>query len=237
VPAVREAQIEESRKAVAAFIQQLRSSTIDIVVFQTGAGVSALLREAEQLEQLPDLLAALCRVQVVCRGPKPAAVLKRYHIPISLSDKEPHTTETLISVLEQQGLRGKVCALLHYGERNQRLLEALLAHDVRIEELCLYQWRLPEDLTGLRALVQQIIGRQVDAVVFTSQIQARHLFAIATELHLHDELRIALNARTIVASIGPTCTDALQHYGVQPHVIPRHPKMGHLIKALVEHMQ
>jgi uroporphyrinogen-III synthase len=59
---------------------------------------------------------------------------------------------------------------------------------------------------------------------------------MATELHLSHQLAESLNTQAVVASIGPTCTSALQSYGVTPHVIPEHPKMGHLVKALAQHM-
>jgi uroporphyrinogen-III synthase len=95
---------------------------------------------------------------------------------------------------------------------------------------------MPADMTSLQTLVRDIIAERVDAVVFTSQIQVRHLFLVAADMGLKDALTTALNTRTTVASIGPTCTGALQHYGVSSHVIPEHPKMGYLVKALAEYM-
>jgi uroporphyrinogen-III synthase len=42
-------------------------------------------------------------------------------------------------------------------------------------------------------------------------------------------LRKAFREGTVVASIGPITTVALQEYGVEPDLRPEHPKMGHLI--------
>ncbi len=36
----------------------------------------------------------------------------------------------------------------------------------------------------------------------------------------------------LIASIGPVCSEALEHLGVQVDLEPDHPKMGHLISAL-----
>jgi uroporphyrinogen-III synthase len=96
---------------------------------------------------------------------------------------------------------------------------------------------LPEDTSKLRSLVEDIIAQRIDAVVFTSQIQVRHLFLIAGELGQAERLAEALNTKTVVASIGPTCTGVLQDYGVTPHVIPEHPKMGYLVKALADYFR
>lgn len=235
VPAVREVSVD-SRSEVATFIDNLRQSKIQVIVFFTGAGVKALFHEAEQLGRLPELLTALHQVTVVCRGAKPSAVLKRYSVPITLSAGEPYTTAELLQVLETLELQGKRVAVVHYGERNEVLIRALQQRGASLEELCLYEWLMPADMTSLQTLVRDIIAERVDAVVFTSQIQVRHLFLVAADMELKDALTTALNTRTTVASIGPTCTGALQHYGVSSHVIPEHPKMGYLVKALAEYM-
>lgn len=235
VPAVREVPLDSAGQ-VSTFIDHLAHSSIRVIVFYTGVGVTALLREAERLGRLPELLTGLYTVTVVCRGPKPSAALKRYGVPRTLSAREPYTTEELLEAMKPLQLSDASIAVVHYGERNTLLAQALQERGAHLEELCLYEWLLPEDSAPLQTLVQDIIAGRVDAVVFTSQIQARHLFLVAAEPTLSDELTQALNTRTIVASIGPTCTTVLQSFGVTPHVIPEHPKMGHLVKALVEYM-
>jgi uroporphyrinogen-III synthase len=235
VPAVREVAID-SKGEVAVFIDHLTRGKIPVAVFFTGVGVNALFKEADQLGRLSELQTALHQVTVVCRGPKPGAVLKRANIPIALSAREPYTTEELLEVMRTLDLSGKTVGVVHYGERNEAFTGTLRERGASLEELCLYEWLLPEDLTGLQSLVHEIIDGLVDAVIFTSQVQIRHLFLVAEDMHLTDELTTALNSRTVVASVGPTCTGVLRHYGVVPHVIPEHPKMGHLVKALAEYM-
>ena len=235
VPAVREAALE-SAQPVSSFIDHLSSGSIQTAVFFTGVGVKALMEEAEKLQRQEELLAALHTVIVVCRGPKPGAVLRRYNVPIAASAHEPYTTTELLEVLEPLEVSGTVAGVVHYGERNTLVTQFLRDKGADVEELCLYEWLLPEDVQPLQALVEDIIAQRVDAVVFTSQVQVRHLFMIAEELHLAQELATALQAKTIVASIGPTCTGVLQSYSVTPHVIPEHPKMGYLIKSLAVYM-
>lgn len=236
VPAVREAPLDRGEQ-VAAFIEQLSQASLRIVIFLTGVGVTSLFREAERMGRLPELLAALRGVTVICRGPKPVAVLKRNGIPIAITAPEPHTTRELLDAMIDLDVAGLRVGVVHYGERNVLLAQALYDRGAELEELCLYEWLLPEDVSPLQTLVQSIINKQVDAIVFTSQIQARHLFLIAEKLTLANELVQALKTSTVVASIGPTCTAVLQTFGVTPHVIPEHPKMGHLVKALAEYMK
>jgi uroporphyrinogen-III synthase len=96
---------------------------------------------------------------------------------------------------------------------------------------------LPEDVGALETLVRDILDGRVDVVAITSQVQIRHLFLVATEMEQAGELTQALNTRTIVASIGPTSTAALQSFGVTPQVVPEHPKMGQLVIALAQYME
>ncbi|GHO84006.1 uroporphyrinogen-III synthase [Dictyobacter formicarum] len=234
-PAVRETVVNAS-KPVAAFIDRLIAGDVFLVIFFTGVGVKALLQEADQLGRRDELVTALRGVSVICRGPKPSAVLRKENIPIAASAPEPYTTNELLAVLKPFDVTGRTIGVVHYGERNDQISQFLHSHGAMLEELSLYEWQLPLDTTQLRALVRELIIGNVDAIMFTSQIQVRHLFAIAAELDCTSALTAALNTRTIVASIGPTCTGVLEGYGVTPHVVPEHPKMGHLIKALVEHM-
>lgn len=235
VPAVRETVINAS-EPVAAFIDRLIAGDVALVIFFTGVGVKALLQEADQLGRRDELVAALRGATVICRGPKPSAVLRKESIPIAASAPEPYTTTELLEVLKPFDVAGRTIGVVHYGERNEQISQFLLNHGAVLEELSLYEWQLPADTSRLRTLVHELIAGNVDAVIFTSQIQVRHLFAIAAELDCTSALTAALNDRTIVASIGPTCTGVLEGYGVTPHVIPEHPKMGHLIKSLAEHM-
>lgn len=235
-PAVREAPVE-CAELVAAFTDRLGRGEYDLVVFQTGAGVNALFGEAERLGRLPELLEGLRGVKVACRGPKPSAPLRRHGVPISVAAREPYTTPELLEAMAGLELAGTRAAVLHYGERNTELSAALADRGARVDDLCVYEWLLPEDTTELRGLVQVILEGGVDAVAFTSQIQARHLFAVAGEVGLAEELTDALNTGVVTASVAPTCLAVLEGLGVRPHVVPRHAKMGHLVVALAEHIE
>jgi uroporphyrinogen-III synthase len=234
VPSVREvSQLEQ----VPAFLDALCAGRFSVAICLTGVGVSRLLREAERLGRLEETLTALRRLTTVCRGPKPSAVLRQYDIPIHIRPEEPYTTKELLEALNAIGLQDRGVALLHYGERNLPLADALHERGAVVEELCLYEWQLPDDVEPLKALVRSLVDRRMDAIAFTSQIQCRHLFDVAATLGLSSELVDALNGDTIVAAIGPVCSSALIAYGVTPDVLPAHPKMGPLITALADYIE
>ena len=196
-----------------------------------------LLEEAERLGSLESALAALRATTVVCRGPKPSAALRRYDVPAHVKPVEPYTSKELLDALRGVDLDGKPVALLHYGEPNQPLADALQARGAQLDECMPYEWMLPEDCSPLESLIQDLVDEHVDAIAFTSQVQCRHLFEVAANLGRADALARALNDHTIVAVIGPVCATALRANGVIPDVIPAHPKMGRLIAALADYVE
>lgn len=236
VPAVRETPLEQPEE-IGAFVEALCAGRFSIVVLMTGVGVTALLREAERLGRLDAALAALRNTTTVCRGPKPVAVLRRNDVPVGLTAAEPHTTTEVLQALERLDVAGKTVALVHYGERNETAADGLRTRGALVHEICLYEWRLPDDVTPLERLVGEIIDGRVDAIAITSQIQCRHLFQIAEALGQRRALAEALNAKVVVAAVGPVCASALRSFGVVPHVQPPHPKMGPMMVALADYFE
>lgn len=233
VPAVREIPVNCGPE-VSEFIDAISSGTIRTVVFFTGVGANTLFREAEQLGRLSELVTALKNVTVVCRGPKPSAPLRKMGIPITLNAREPFTAYELLDELYKLDLSDGVFGIVHYGERNEMLTRALHERGAKLYELCLYMWLLPEDLAPLQNLVNDCLLHRVDAIAFTSQVQVRYLFLIASRMGCEQQLAKTLQTDIVVASVGPTCTAVLREYGVTPRVVPEHPKMGYLIKALAD---
>ena len=134
-------------------------------------------------------------------------------------------------------MNGKTIALVHYGERNDTAAGALRQQGAVVDEICLYEWRLPEDVAPLERLVGEIIDGKIDAVAVTSQIQIRHVFQIADKLGKSRGAGRRLSRNVVVAAVGPVCASALRSYGVVPHVQPSHPKMGPMLLALADYFE
>ena len=105
-----------------------------------------------------------------------------------------------------------------------------------MQEIRSYEWRLPDDIEPIEALILELIDGRLDAVAFTNQVQVRHLFDVASLTGRTRALHDALTHRTTVASIGPTCSHALEERGVAPQVVASPPKMRPLVSAIGEHL-
>ena len=223
---------------VAALIDDLCAGRVDVAVLQTGVGTRALFGAADARGRGPELLAALDRVTVIARSPKPAAVLRQHQVRIDLMPPEPFATENLIEAARNIDFSGRQVAVQAYGGPNRLLLKKLREWGAIVREVALYSWGLPDDTTPVLELVRKLNAGEVDAVAFTSQPQVPNLLAIARQSELEDSLRRCLNSEEVaVASVGPVCTRRLLENDLKVDVEPDHPHMGNLVLALAEHFQ
>jgi uroporphyrinogen-III synthase len=150
---------------------------------------------------------------------------------VTVTAPEPNTWRELVAALG--GRTERRIALQEYGKSNPELLDALRAHGADVTPVRVYQWDLPADLAPLREAVHRISEGRADVALFTTSIQVPHLFRIAGDEQLAEPMLGALR-RMAIASIGPTTTETLEEFGLQPDITPSHPKMGFLVKETAE---
>src|SRR5712692_7314872 len=218
-PSLREVPLSDQHEALA-FGETLVAGGCDVLLLLTGVGARLLI----------EVLATLWRVALVCRGPKPVAVLKEAGLAPALTVPEPNTWRDLLMALDGElPVAGKRVAVQEYGAPNGELVAGLEQRGARVTTVSVYGWALPEDTGPLRAAIERLAAGQAQVALFTSATQVDHLFRVAGEMGRAEALRIALRGRTVVACIGPVTTAALQAYGIERDLHPEHPKMGHLV--------
>ena len=235
-PALREVPLSLSPE-VTHVIDEVCAGEVEMVIFLTGVGAKALLNAADSQDKLAKLLRGLNETKIVCRGPKPVAVMRANSVHVDLVAPTPFTSEFMIASIRSQGwdLRGKTVALQHYGEINAYVKAELSGMGAKVLEVSLYEWALPENVAPLEGAIRAMIEGSVDAIAFTTQSQVRHLFQIADRMGLKDALKDSMREKLVVAPVGPVCVRALANEGIIPHVVPKHPKMGPLVLAIADH--
>lgn len=235
-PSMREVPLEANADGLA-FAAALAKGELDMVIFLTGVGTRALARVVETVYPRERFVAALNRVTVVARGPKPAAVLKELGVPVTLAVPEPNTWRELLRALDENAdslpLAGRRVAVQEYGVSNPELLAGLAQRGAQVTRVPVYQWALPEDIGPLQSAVIAMARGQIDVALLTTSVQVTHLFQVARELNLEDALRAAFQ-KTLIGSIGPTTSEELRRNGVAADIEPTHPKMGFLVKETAE---
>jgi uroporphyrinogen-III synthase len=230
VPAMREVERDCAEDVTRAYGALLGGNAV--LVLTTGVGLERFLTVAAAIGLGNELRSELPSATIVCRGPKPVAVLKRERLPVHVRAEAPHTTNELLLALDSVEAAGRDVVFVHDGGGSREVVVALARRGARVVEVQPYVWALPEDIGPLRALVETIVKGEVDAVAFTTQAQARHLFALADAMGVRESMVRALRERIVVVAVGPTSAKTLGQLGAPPHVVPEQPKMGAMIIAL-----
>jgi len=230
-PAMREIPLEENPAAFG-FADQLFTGRLDAVIFMTGVGARTLFQVLETRYPLDQITHALAAVVVVARGPKPIAVLREYKISVTVAVPEPNTWREVLETLDQHPggfvLEGKRVAVQEYGISNTRLLEGLRKRGVELILVPVYRWGPPTDLAPLREAMRALVAGQAQVVLFTNAFQVDSVLTLAAADGCEQRLRDAF-ARSVVCSVGPTCSEALSLHNIRVDIEPQHPKMGTLV--------
>ena len=218
-------------------LDRLVAGAFSLTIALTGAGVTALFAEAHRRGKSADVQRAMRHLTIVSRGPKPLMALKQHGLSAGIVTAKPHTTQQLLEALTAMHLESTRTMLLHYGERNRGFADALTARGAIVEDVCLYEWALPQDIAPLHEVVARAIAGEIDALLVTSQIQFRFLLEVAEAAGAREQLLQALNEHVVVGAIGPVCAAALRANGVVPDVLPASPNNTSLISAVADYFQ
>jgi len=231
-PSVKEIPLEANGH-VFAWAERLFSGEFDMAVFMTGVGLGYLRDAVLTRFPVERLVEALRRLTIVSRGPKPQVILNDLGVKPQIRVAEPNTWREIVPVIAERPERR--ITIQEYGRSNEEFISALEALDAEVTPVAIYRWALPDDRAALQEAVRRIATRACDVVVFTTSIQLIHLFEVAAEMGLLRPVKEALADDLVIASVGPIMNAALVEHGLEPDVVPPHPKMGILVRHAADH--
>ena len=230
-PSVQERALDERGEAIH-FLERLEANEFDMVIVMTGAGLAFLRDQVIARGSGARLAAALSRVTIVSRGPKPLPVLRELGVRAQIVVPEPNTWKEIVETVA--GRTERRIAVQEYGRPNLEMNAALERLGALVTPVVLYRWELPSDVAPLQTAVRNLADCEFDVVLFTSSIQLDHLMIIAEGLGLESRVSDALRNYTAIASVGPVMTAALETIGFVVDIVPLHPKMAALVKVASE---
>lgn len=226
-PSMREVPLEENPVAFNFAARLFKpGGDFDMAILLTGVGTRLLNQILETRYPKGAFADALRRLTVVVRGPKPAAVMREWGVPIAISVPEPNTWREILKATENRPERR--IAVQEYGRLNMELIEGLRERGGEVTTVPVYQWDLPSDLGPLRTAAQKLAAREFDVILLTTSVQMLHLLRIAAQEGLEGDVRRALQSM-MVASIGPSTSETLRELEIEPDFEPSHPRMGFLV--------
>jgi uroporphyrinogen-III synthase len=230
-PSVRELPLEENESCLQ-LVRDLIGGNYDALVLLTGVGAQYLIDAASSVRLDGPLIEALKRLTTVSRGPKPAAVLRRYGAPAKVNVPEPNTWREVAEAM--RGLPSRKVAIQEYGVENPELVALLEGQGYQVTSVAVYRWAPPVDLEPLEEAARRIAAGRCDIVLFLSSVQLTHLLEVADRLALRESILERFASDVVIASIGPVMTDALTRHGLAPDFAPKHPKLAICIRQLAD---
>ena len=229
-PSMREIPLDDNPEAFA-FAQELLDGKIHVMLFMTGVGATALMTILESRYPREQIITTMNKTIVVVRGPKPTAVLRGWGVRIDHRAAEPNTWREVLNLFDAGiPLQDRRVAVQEYGLPSVELYREFQSRGASVLPVPVYRWALPEDLEPLKAAIQQTIAGELDALMFTSAQQLTNVLTVAEQIGLRAEWLAAANRCRVIASIGPTATEAIKAAGLRVDLEASHPNMGTLVK-------
>jgi uroporphyrinogen-III synthase len=243
-----------SMKEVELFINNVINQPVEYFVFMTGLSVHYLFRAASILKLRDELVRGIRRSTVIARGNKPSFILRSLGILTNI-EPGPSTAGGILKVLKSRDIKGKRIAVISNGNGSESFKDELELEGSRIFDLQLYSYSSLLDKTAdsilkemgykqqvkptiqsTSKLIHDIMNGAVHVITFTSPPSVFELFRVSDMNNNIFGLRSALNEQVIVASVGPSTSEALRQNAIGVDVMPEINKMGPMVKALSDYV-
>jgi uroporphyrinogen-III synthase len=203
-----------------------------VAFISTGIGLRGWLEAAEGWGVAEPLTAALRGSYLIARGAKARGALRAAGLVDAWSPESESCDEVLAHLLER-GVAGERIAVQLHGDDQPDFVEALRKAGADVVELSVYRWVPPIDPAPLRRLIEMILGRQVDAVTFTSAPAVEAVLCGAgTD---RDAVVAALRTDVVAACVGRVTAAPLRDLGVDV-LEPGRARLGALARALLHEL-
>ena len=197
----------------------------DALLFTSANAVRFLVARAEEigrssLEDAPP---------TACVGPITAEVARSAGFSVALVPSDRRDAGGLLEAVSKHWPpRGRRFLLPQAEAARPVLAKGLREGGASVDDVTVYRTLAAE--VDADALREQLCGRRLDAITFTSPSTAEHFVALL------DDESLKAAADCTVAAIGPVTADALRRLGLVPDWVPEEPTVRALVEGLVARM-
>ncbi len=211
---------------------QIATEGIDVLVIQTGQGLDWWL-DGVASSQRARLDSVLAGAQVFTRGAKATSAARRRGLNVMWQSAEESVTD-VVDHLRSLHLDGLRCGLLAHGNEDRRVTQAALDRGATVIELDIYRYAAPDDVDGIIALIDDIVGGKIDVVTFTASPAIRHLRTIADDHGRLRALDVAFATICRPAVVGPVCAATAAEAAWAQMIEPESARLIPMLDAVVD---
>ena len=180
---------------------------LDWLVFTSPRAIESFFKYCN-LEDVPDL-----KVAVI--GPKTGEALHKYGVKADLIPDD-YTAEGLLEAFEKFDVKGMKIGLPRTMVARYTLPHGLQHRGAEVILADAYKSEMPDDKSKIYELINDILNREIDIIMFTSPLTVKNLIKTAKEEGKGEIVDILRNKEVIVAAIGPITKKVLDAYEIEP---------------------
>lgn len=197
---------------------------LDWLIFTSPRAIQSFFKYCS-LNNTPDL-----KVAVI--GPKTGEALDKYGVKINLIPDD-YTAEGLLEAFKKFNVKGMKIGLPRTMVARYTLPHGLQARGAEVILADAYRSEMPEDKSKIYELIDDILNREIDVIMFTSPLTVKNLIKTAKEEGKEEIIDIMRNKEVLVAAIGPITKKVLDAYSIDP-VMPDVYTFKDMMDKLVE---
>ncbi|MET0451541.1 MAG: uroporphyrinogen-III synthase [Mycobacterium sp.] len=209
---------------------QILTEPVDLFLATTGIGITTWFDAADSWHLGDALTERIAAAEILARGPKSAAALRRRGIHEDWSPGSECFADVL-DHLSSRDLSGSRIVLQEHGQSLAEAASYLRGRGAHVSVVTVYRIGDAEDSLPLRRLVGLVADREIDAVTFTSAPAIGAFMAVANDIGRRDALIEALRTGVLAACVGPVAADAFSLWNV-PTLVPSRYRLAALVKLV-----
>ncbi len=204
----------------------------DVLVVQTGQGLTWWFEAADAAGMGVDLRRALRSTRVLTRGAKATSAARRLALDVDWQAPGEVIDQVIGHVAGLDGVARLVVQL--DGADDADVLAALASAigDGAVVAVPVYRWTLPTNPGPALDLVRRVVGGSVDAVTFTASPAVDNLARLAATIGLADALDGAFAGPARAVCVGPVCSATARRRGWRDVIEPERPRLVAMVDAL-----
>lgn len=203
-----------------------RLNELDWLIFTSPRAIESFFKHCS-LEGAENL-------KIATIGPKTEEVLNKYDFKADLIPDD-YTAEGLLEAFGKFDVKGMKMGLPRTMVARYTLPHGLEKRGAEIFLADAYKSGMPDDKSKIYELIDKILNKEIDVIMFTSPLTVKNLIKIAKEENKAGILDVLRNNDVLVAAIGPITKKVLDAYEINP-VMPEEYTFKNMLDKLVDVM-
>ena len=180
---------------------------LDWIIFTSPRAIKSFFKHCS-LESAKNL-------KIATIGPKTEEVLNQYAVKSHLIP-DNYTAEGLLEAFEKFDVGGMKIGLPRTMVARYTLPNGLEKRGAQVFLADAYKSEIPEDKSKIYKLINCILNKKIDVIMFTSPLTVKNLIKVAKEENKAEILDVFRNKDVLVAAIGPITKKVLDAYKIDP---------------------